>query len=136
MKRRILMVSAMILLLGSQVQMYAQKKGGPDHKRPGMEMREGRRPGGPMKAISQGDIARLQDFYWKKYRVKLSKKEAEKILIVQVRDRGRHISHMLRHLQRVSDQCVRRVLKDLQEDRKIEKLSQTRTILSILAEFF
>ena len=65
MKRRILMVSAMILLLGSQVQMYAQKKGGPDHKRPGMEMHEGRRPGGPMKAISQGDIARLQDFYWK-----------------------------------------------------------------------
>ena len=90
MKRRILMVSAMILLLGSQVQMYAQKKSGPDHKRPGMEMHEGRRPGGPMKAISQGDIARLQDFYWKKYRVKLSKKEAEKILIVQMRERGRH----------------------------------------------
>ena len=84
------MVSAMILLLGSQVQMYAQKKGGPDHKRPGMEMREGRRPGGPMheKAISQGDIARLQDFYWKKYRVKLSKKEAERILLEDRRDRG------------------------------------------------
>ena len=92
MKRRILMVSAMILLLGSQVQMYAQKKGGPDHKRPGMEMHEGRRPGGPMheKAICQHDIERLQDFYWKKYRVKLSKKEAEKILIVQMRDRGRY----------------------------------------------
>ena len=91
MKRRILMVSAMILLLGSQVQMYAQKKGGPDHKRPGMEMHEGRRPGGPMheKAISQGDIARLQDFYWKKYRVKLSKKEAESILMEDMRDRGR-----------------------------------------------
>ena len=88
MKRRILMVSAMILLLGSQVQMYAQKKGGPDHKRPGMEMHEGRRPGGPMKAISQGDIARLQDFYWKKYRVKLSKKEAERILLEERRDRG------------------------------------------------
>ena len=75
MKRRILMVSAMILLLGSQVQMYAQKKGGPDHKRPGMEMHEDRRPGGPMigKAICQNDIERLQDFYWKKYRVKLSK---------------------------------------------------------------
>ena len=89
MKRRILMVSAMILLLGSQVQMYAQKKGGPDHKRPGMEMHEGRRPGGPMKAISQGDIARLQDFYWKKYRVKISKKEAERILMEDMRDRGR-----------------------------------------------
>ena len=89
MKRRIIMVSAMILLLGSQVQMYAQKKGGPDHKRPGMEMHEGRRPGGPMKAISQGDIARLQDFYWKKYRVKLSKKEAERILMEDMRDRGR-----------------------------------------------
>jgi hypothetical protein len=85
------MVSAMILLLGSQVQMYAQKKGGPDHKRPGMEMRDGRRPGGPMdgKAISQGDIKRLQDFYWREYRVKISKKEAEKILIAEMRDRGR-----------------------------------------------
>ena len=92
MKRRILMVSAMILLLGSQVQMNAQKKGGPDHKRPGMEMQEGRRPGGPMigKAICQNDIERLQDFYWKKYRVKLSKKEAERILMEDMRDRGRH----------------------------------------------
>ena len=91
MKRRILMVSAMILLLGSQVQMYAQKKGGPDYKRPGMEMRECGRPAGPMhdKAIYKQDIERLQSFYWKKYRVKLSKKEAEKILIAQVRDRGR-----------------------------------------------
>lgn len=92
MKRRILMVSAMILILGSQVQMYAQKKGGPDYKRPGMEMKRDCRPGGPMheKAISKGDIVRLQDFYWKKFRVKLSKKEAEKILIVQMRDKGRH----------------------------------------------
>ena len=92
MKRRILMVSAMILLFGSQVQMYAQKKGGPDHKRPGMEMHEGRRPGGPMheKAICQHDIERLQDFYWKKYRVKLSKKEAEKIVLAESRDRHRY----------------------------------------------
>ena len=42
------------------------------------------------KAICQHDIERLQDFYWRKYRVKLSKKEAEKILIVQMRERGRH----------------------------------------------
>ena len=42
-----------------------------------------------MKAISQGDIARLQDFYWKKYRVKISKKEAERILMEDMRDRGR-----------------------------------------------
>ncbi len=92
MKRRILMVSAMILLLGSQVQMYAQKKGGPDRKRPRMEMQEGRRPGGPMigKAICQNDIERLQDFYWKKYRVKLSKKEAERILMEDMKDRGKH----------------------------------------------
>ena len=85
------MVSAMILLLGSQVQMYAQKKGGPDQKRPGMGMHEGKRPGGPMerKAISQGDIKRLQDFYWKEYRVKLSKKEAEKILMSEMRGRGK-----------------------------------------------
>ena len=90
MKRRILMVSAMILLLGSQVQMYAQKKVGPDHKRPGMEMHEGRRPGGPMyeKAISKGDIVRLQEFYWMKYRVRLSKKEAERILIENMKDKG------------------------------------------------
>ena len=90
MKRRFLMVSAMILLLGSQVQMYAQKKGEPAPKRPGIEMREVNRPGGPIhgKAISQGDIARLQEFYWKKYRVKLSKKEAEKILLVERNGRG------------------------------------------------
>lgn len=89
MKRRIIMVSAMILLLGSQMQMFAQKKGGPDDKRPGMEMRNDRRPGGPIynKPISQRDIERLQDFYWDKYRIRLSKKEAEKILIAERRDR-------------------------------------------------
>ena len=92
MKRRVLMVSAMILLLGSQVDLSAKGRNDFDRRRPGMEMHEGRRPGGPMheKAICQHDIERLQDFYWKKYRVKLSKKEAEKILIVQMRDRGRH----------------------------------------------
>ena len=88
------MVSAMILLLGSQMQMFAQMKGGPDHKRPGMEMHENRKSGGYMggKAVSQGDIARLQDFYWKKYRVKLSKKEAENILLVDMRDK-RHFDN-------------------------------------------
>jgi hypothetical protein len=35
-----------------------------------------------------------------------------------------------------ADLCTHRVLKDLQEDRKTENLSQNRTILSILAEFF
>ena len=91
MKRRLLMVSAMILLFGSQMQMNAQKKGGPDYKRPGMVMRDDRMPGRPMneKAICQGDIERLQDYYWKKYRVRLSKNEAEKILLVDMRDRGR-----------------------------------------------
>ena len=81
----------MILLLGSQMQMYAHKRGELDYKRPGMEMRECRRPGRPMnaKAICQGDIKKLQDFYWKKYRVKLSRKEAEKILLVDMKDRGR-----------------------------------------------
>ena len=95
MKRRFLMVSAMILLLGSQVDMFAQqKKGGPDFKKPGMEMHEGRKPGRPMdkKAISQGDIKMLQDYYWKKYKVKLSKKEAEKILLTEMRD-GRGFDH-------------------------------------------
>ena len=92
MKRRILMVSAMILLLGSQIEMNAQMRGGHDFKRPGMEMHEGRRPGAPMmyeKAICQDDIKRLQNYYLMKYDVRLSKKEAEKILIVKMRDKGR-----------------------------------------------
>lgn len=95
MKRRILMVSAMILLLGSQMQMYAQKKGGPDHKRPGMEMHEGRRPGKPMyeKAICQNDIVRLQNFYWMKYRIRLSRIEAKNILIAERRDICRLPAH-------------------------------------------
>ena len=89
MKRRFLMVSAMILLLGSQVDVFAQKRVEPDRKRPGMEMRDDRKPDKPMKrkAISQGDIKRVQDFYWMKYRVRLSKKEAEKILMEDMRDR-------------------------------------------------
>ena len=83
------MVSAMILLLGSQADMFAQKRVEPDRKRPGMEMRDDRRPCRPMdrKAISQGDILRLQDFYWRKYKMKISKKEAERILLADARDR-------------------------------------------------
>ena len=90
MKRRIVMVSAMILLLGSQVQMYAQRKGGPDFKRPGMEMKMDRRPGGPMdkKAICQGDIEKVQRFFRMKYGVRLSRKEAERILLVEMRDKA------------------------------------------------
>ena len=89
MKRRILMVSAMILLLGSQAQMYAQHRGGPENKRP--EMHEGRWPGKPMngKAISHGEIVRLQDFYWKKYRIRLTHKEAERILIEEMRTKNK-----------------------------------------------
>ena len=88
MKRRFLMVSAMILLLGSQADMFAQKRVEPDRKRPGMEMRDDRRPGKPMddKTISQWEIEKLQDYYWKKYRVKLSRQEAEKILLAEKRD--------------------------------------------------
>ena len=88
MKRRFLMVSAMILLLGSQVDVFAQKRVEPDRKRPGMEMRDDKKPGRPMdgKAISQGDIKRVQDFYWMKYRVRLSKKEAVKILMEDRRE--------------------------------------------------
>ena len=90
MKRRFLMVSAMILLLGSQADMFAQKRVEPDRKRPGMEMRDDRKPGRPMddKTISQWEVERLQEYYWKKYRVKLSKKEAERILLEESRDRG------------------------------------------------
>ena len=88
MKRRFLMVSAMILLLGSQVDVFAQKRVEPQRKRPGMEMKFDKKPGRPMdgKAISQGDIKRVQDFYWMRYRVKLSKKEAVKILMEDRRD--------------------------------------------------
>ena len=88
MKRRILMVSAMILLLGSQVDVFAQKRVEPERKRPGMEMKAERRPGRPMdgKAISQRDIERVQDFYWMQYRVRLSKKEAVKILMEDRRE--------------------------------------------------
>jgi hypothetical protein len=91
MKRRFLMVSAMILLLGSQVDMNAQKKGGPDAHRPGVAVRVDIRPGRPMnkKAICQGDIRRLQDFYWRKYGVRLSRSEAERILISEMRDKDR-----------------------------------------------
>ena len=82
------MVSAMILLLGSQVDMFAQKRVEPDRKRPGMEMRDDRKPGKPMddKTISHWEVERLQDYYWKKYRVKLSRQEAEKILLAEKRD--------------------------------------------------
>ena len=78
----------MILLLGSQVDVFAQKRVEPDRKRPGMEMRDDKKPGRPMdgKAISQGDIKRVQDFYWMRYRVRLSKKEAVKILMEDRRD--------------------------------------------------
>ena len=91
MKRRILMVSAMILLLGSQAQIYAQKHNGPDHKRPGMEMHDSRRPAGPMndRHISQAEISKLQDYYKRKYNVRLSRKEAENILIAEMRDKNR-----------------------------------------------
>lgn len=94
MKRRFLMVSAMILLLGSQVDMFAQKRGEPDFKRPGMEMRECKKPGKfiDKKFISQKDVKGLQNFYWKKYKVKLSYKEAEKILMAEMRD-GRGFAH-------------------------------------------
>ena len=83
MKRRFLMVTAMMLLLGTQADMFAQKRGVQDQRRPGMEMQFDRRPSKPMdkKAICQRDIERLQDFYWDKYRIRLSKKEAERILI-------------------------------------------------------
>jgi hypothetical protein len=96
MKRRILMVSAMILLLGSQVDMFAQKRHEPDRKRPGMEMHMVKKPGKPMackpmdgKTISLREVEKVRDFYWKKYGIRLSRQEAEKILIVEKRERRR-----------------------------------------------
>ena len=89
------MVSAMILLFGSQIQISAQQHRGPDHKRPGMEMHEARKPGKPMngKTIRQSDIKRLQEFYWKKYRVRITRREAERILLEDMRDRGPYDFH-------------------------------------------
>ena len=84
----------MILLLGSQVDMNAQKKAEPKAHRPGVEIRVDVRPGRPMnkKAICQGDVKRLQDFYWRKYRIRLSRSEAERILLSDMRkdDRFAH----------------------------------------------
>ena len=89
MKRRFLMVSAMILLLGSQVDMYAQKKGEPDFKKPGMEMQECKKPGKEFekKHICKQEVEGLQNFYWKRYKIKLSYKEAEKILLADMKDK-------------------------------------------------
>ena len=42
------MVTAMMLLLGTQADMFAQKRGVQDQRRPGMEMQFDRRPGKPM----------------------------------------------------------------------------------------
>ena len=91
MKRRIIMVSAMILLLGSQAQMFANNYNRPEPKRPGMEMNDNRRPRGPVndRRISDQDIERVQDFYRRKYNIKLSRKEAERILIEDMRNNGR-----------------------------------------------
>ena len=90
MKRRFMMVAVMMLMLGSQVQMYAQKKGGQDFRRPGMEVRMDRRPGRPVdvKAVRQADIEKVQRYFRMKYGIKLSRSEAEKILWVEMRDKG------------------------------------------------
>ena len=82
MKRRLLMVSAMILLLGSQVDMSAKGRKDFDRKRPEKEMQMYKKCKfcKDAKAFKPGDVARFQDFYWKKHRVKLSKKDAERIL--------------------------------------------------------
>ncbi len=54
--------------------------------RPGMEMRECKKPGKHQdkRYIGQEDVKRLQNFYWMKYKVKLSYKEAEKILMADM----------------------------------------------------
>ena len=85
MKRRVLMVSAMILLLGFQVDMSAKGRDDFDRKRPGMEMQKDKKFdfAKDRKAFDQRDVERFQDFYWKKYRVKLSRKDAERILFSQ-----------------------------------------------------
>ena len=85
MKRSILMVSAMILLLASPMQLDAKKTGGQDRRKSGKEMMICGRPSKPMKGktISQAKVEMIKDLYWEKYRVRLSKKEAERILITE-----------------------------------------------------
>ena len=58
-------------------------------------MHEARKPGKPMngKTIRQSDIKRLQEFYWKKYRVRITRREAERILLEEMRDRGPYDFH-------------------------------------------
>ena len=85
------MVSAMILLLGSQMQ--AQMRGDRDFKRPGMEMQHRSCRPIDKKAICQGDVVRLQEFYKRKYKIRLSRAEAERILAAQMRDRKDHHRH-------------------------------------------
>ncbi len=85
MKRSFLMVSAMILLLASPLQLDAKKTGRQDRRKSGMEMVICGRPSKPMngKTISQAKVEMIKDLYWQKYRIRLSKKEAEKILITE-----------------------------------------------------
>jgi len=85
-----MMVAVMMLMLGSQVQMYAQKKGGQDFRRPGMEVKMDRRSDRFMdaKAVRQADIEKVQRYFRMKYGIKLSRSEAEKILWVEMRDKG------------------------------------------------
>lgn len=86
----------MILLFASQGNIYAENKAADHHKGPGMEMHEWERHGHqmPHNYISKQDIKRVQDFYWAKYKVRLSKKEAEKIAMNELRQRnGRGPAH-------------------------------------------
>ena len=92
MKRRFMMVAVMMLMLGSQVQMYAQKKGGQDFRKSDVEMRMkmDRRSDRFMdaKAVRQADIEKVQRYFRMKYGIKLSRSDAEKILWVEMRDKG------------------------------------------------
>ena len=85
MKRSILMVSAMILLLASPMQLDAKMKGEKLRKGSKIEMTFCGRPSKPMKGktISQAKVEMIKDLYWQKYRIRLSKKEAERILITE-----------------------------------------------------
>ena len=70
--------------------MSAQKKGGSDFKKSGMEINIDRRPSRPMgkKAICQNDIEKVWSFFHMKYSVRPSRKEVERALFVQMRDKA------------------------------------------------
>ena len=89
MRTRILMVSAMILLLGSQGQTYAQHHVNQDRHHPGYETPKTPVPI-PNKHITTKELIEVQQYYLKHFHIRLSRKEAESILLEYKKGHGPH----------------------------------------------